>query len=160
MYNNGAAYQSVFFKLFNSYKFNTAIAAIMELVNELGRADDDDPMARAVRREGLVSVVGLLAPIVPHICTELWQQLGQAGDIVDAPWPVADTEALIRDEIELVVQVNGRKRALIAVPADADKDQCESLALADDNVARYTTDKTVNKVIVVPGKLVNIVVRE
>ena len=142
------------------YKFNTAIAAVMELVNHLSRTPADSAAARAVRQEGLDTVVLLLAPIVPHAAHVLWQALGHDEALTDARWPVADDNALVREAIELVVQVNGRKRAVVQVAADADKAACEQAALADDNVARFTEGKTVRKIIVVPGKLVNIVVQE
>jgi leucyl-tRNA synthetase len=99
----------------------------------------------------------MLNPIVPHACHGLWQALGGAGDILNAPWPMVDETALSRDSIEIVVQVNGKVRAKMDAPADADKDTVETLALAQDNVQRFLENVTVRKVIVVPGKLVNIV---
>ncbi|MDN6179676.1 MAG: leucine--tRNA ligase [Halomonas subglaciescola] len=142
--------------------FNTAIAAVMELSNTLGRftheAGNDTPDGLAVAREALEASVLLLAPITPHLCHALWQQLGHDEPAIDAPWPVLDESALTRDTIELVVQVNGKLRARLQAPADADKAAVEALAMDDDNVKRHLEDKTVRKVIVVPGKLVNIVV--
>lgn len=142
------------------YKFNTAIAAVMELVNHLSRMTVDSAAAHAVRQEGLDTVVLLLAPIVPHVTAVLWQALGHADDLALAAWPVADQAALARDEVEMVVQVNGRKRAVVRVPVNADKAACEALALAEDNVQRFVSGKALRKVIVVPGKLVNVVVAE
>ncbi|MGE0859016.1 MAG: leucine--tRNA ligase [Gammaproteobacteria bacterium] len=142
------------------YKFNTAIAAVMELVNHLSRMTVDSAAAHAVRQEGLDTVVLLLAPIVPHVTAVLWQALGHAEDLALAAWPVADEAALTRDEVEMVVQVNGRKRAVVRVPVNADKAACEALALAEENVQRFVSGKTPRKVIVVPGKLVNVVVAE
>lgn len=142
------------------YKFNTAIAAVMELVNHLNRLDASDGQALAVKQEGLEAVVLLLSPIVPHACAVLWAGLGHKDPVTDVSWPRVDDSALVRDEIELVVQVNGRKRAVISVAADADKPDCEAAALADANVKRFTAGKTVRKIIVVPKKLVNIVVAE
>jgi leucyl-tRNA synthetase len=142
------------------YKFNTAIAAVMELVNHLSRASSGDASARAVRQEGLEAVVLLLSPIVPHAAQVLWRALGHEGEVTDAAWPAVDQAALERDAIELVVQVNGRKRAVVAVPAGADKATCEAAALAEANVRRFTEGATVRKIIVVPGKLVNVVVTE
>jgi leucyl-tRNA synthetase len=142
------------------YKFNTAIAAVMELVNHLSRMTVDSAAAHAVRQEGLDTVVLLLAPIVPHVTAVLWQALGHADDLALAAWPVADEAALARDEVEMVVQVNGRKRAVVRVPVNADKAACEALALAEDNVQRFVSGKALRKVIVVPGKLVNVVVAE
>ena len=142
------------------YKFNTAIAAIMELVNHLSRLAGASADVYAVRQEGLDTVVLLLAPIVPHITAVLWQALGHAGDLTAAAWPHADSAALTRDALEMVVQVNGRKRAVVSVPATADRATCEALALAEDNVQRFISGKQVRKIIVVPGRLVNVVVAE
>ena len=137
--------------------FNTAIAAVMELCNELGKLDQDNSQSQAVMDEGLRAAVLMLNPIVPHACHSLWQALGGTGDILNAPWPLVDETALTRDSIEIVVQVNGKVRAKMDAPADADKDTVETLALAQDNVQRFLDNVTVRKVIVVPGKLVNIV---
>ncbi|WP_439107967.1 leucine--tRNA ligase [Congregibacter sp.] len=138
--------------------FNTAIAAIMELCNELGRLSPDSAQSRAVLQEGLDAVVRMLVPIVPHICHHLWGLLGGDGDISYAAWPTVDETALFRDSIEVVVQVNGKVRARMEVPADADKAALEAAALVEPNAQRFIEGKTVRKVIVVPGKLVNIVV--
>ncbi len=136
--------------------FNTAIAAIMELCNELGKLDDSD-QSRAVMAEALRSVVLMLNPIVPHACHALWPALGGEGDVLNADWPEVDEAALVRDSIDMVVQVNGKVRARMQVPADAGKDSIESAALEQDNVQRFLEGVAVRKVIVVPGKLVNIV---
>jgi len=137
--------------------FNTAIAAVMELCNELGKLDPADDQSRAVCAEGLRAVVLMLCPIVPHVCHHLWQALGGEGDVINAGWPVVDPEALTRDSIEMVVQVNGKVRARMEVPADAGRDAVETLAMQQENVQRFLEGATVRKVIVVPGKLVNIV---
>ncbi len=140
------------------HTFNTGIAAVMELVNTLYKAaDDDSAQGRAVLQEGLEAAVLLLAPIVPHVTHELWQALGRDGAVVDAPWPVADPEAMAQDKLELVVQVNGKLRGHIRVPVDAARDHVEASALAEPNVQRFVNGKQVRKVIVVPGKLVNVV---
>jgi leucyl-tRNA synthetase len=137
--------------------FNTAIAAVMELCNELARLDPDSAQDRALADEGLRAVVLMLGPIAPHICHYLWQALGGEGDVMNAPWPAVDEGALSRDRIELVVQVNGKVRAKMTVAADTDKKAVEALAMAQDNVQRFLEGVTVRKLIVVPGKLVNIV---
>ena len=137
--------------------FNTAIAAIMELCNELGKLDRTEEQSRAVMDESLRAIVLMLNPIVPHVCHALWPLLGGEGDVLNAPWPTVDESALARDSIEIVVQVNGKVRAKMEVPADAPKDVVETLALEQDNAQRFIDGKTVRKVIVVPGKLVNIV---
>jgi leucyl-tRNA synthetase len=140
------------------YTFNTAIAANMELVNALYKFDDDTPAGRAVMQEALESVVLMLSPIVPHICHVLWQALGHDEAVLDHAWPAADESALVRDVIELVVQVNGKLRGRINVAADANKEMIEQAAFAEENVQRFVTGKAVKKVVVVPGRLVNIVV--
>ncbi len=139
------------------YTFNTAIAANMELLNTLSKFDDVSPQGLAVKREGLEAIVRMLAPMVPHICQELWQALGHAEMIIDAPWPKVDKSALAQDLIELVVQVNGKLRGKISVPVDADRAAIEQAALAEENVKRFVEGQMVQKVILVPGKLVNIV---
>jgi len=139
------------------YKFNTAIAAAMELVNALSDFSDDSPQGRAVARECIEVIVLVLAPIVPHICHTLWQALGHGEELMDTPWPRFDPDAVIRDTVELVVQVNGKKRGEISVGQDADSSDIEEQALKNANVARFIGGG-VKKVIVVPGKLVNIVV--
>ena len=137
--------------------FNTAIAAVMELLNELGKLKDNSPAAVAVEREALEAAVVLLSPIVPHISHVLWQQLGHSAAVIDARWPAVDEAALVRDSIQMVVQVNGKVRAKLEVAADAAREDIEAMALAEANVVKFTDGKTVRKVIVVPGKLVNIV---
>jgi leucyl-tRNA synthetase len=138
--------------------FNTAIAAIMELCNELGRLDLASAQGRAVLAEGLDCVVRMLVPVTPHLCHHLWGLLsGSDEDVSYAPWPVVDERALVRDSVEIVVQVNGKVRARMDVPADATRGDLETLALAQENAQRFIEGSTVRKVIVVPGKLVNIV---
>jgi len=139
------------------YKFNTAIAAAMELVNALTSFKDDSPEGRGVARECLEIIVLVLAPIVPHICHALWQALGHREEIMDTPWPHHDPRAIARDTVDLIVQVNGKKRGEIRVDQNADNRDIEEQALKNANVARFVGDG-VKKVIVVPGKLVNIVV--
>ncbi len=136
--------------------FNTAIAAIMELCNELGKLDSA-ASSRAVMDEALHAIVLMLNPIVPHVCHALWPTLGGKGDILKASWPAVDAGALARDSIEMVVQVNGKVRAKMDVPATADRDAIEALARAQQNVSRFLEGLNVRKVIVVPGKLINIV---
>lgn len=137
--------------------FNTAIAAVMELLNEVGKLQGDEPQTRAVRQEALDTAVLVLSPIVPHICHTLWQALGHQEPVVDAPWPKADEAAMVRSQIQVVLQVNGKVRAKEDVPADISKADLEKLALENENVMRFTEGATVRKVIVVPGKLVNVV---
>ncbi len=138
--------------------FNTAIAAVMELLNETRKLSDrSTPLGLAVEREALEAAILVLAPIVPHVSHTLWNAFGHEGAVIDAAWPTLDESALARSSIQVVVQVNGKVRAKLDAPVDLDKAEMEALALADDNIQRFTADKTVRKVIVVPNKLVNIV---
>jgi leucyl-tRNA synthetase len=138
------------------YAFNTAIAAIMELLNAIQKLDAKDGQALAVEREALETVVLVLSPMVPHICDALWQALGHT-DVVNTAWPMVDESALIRASIELVIQINGKVRGKIEVAADADNDTIQQTALACDDIQRFLTAPP-KKVIVVKGKLVSIVV--
>jgi leucyl-tRNA synthetase len=140
------------------YTFNTAIAASMELLNAVTRFEDESDAGRAVVHEALGAVVLMLSPMVPHICHSLWAVLGHTTALIDVPWPQVDAGALVADEIEIVVQVNGKVRGRISVAVDADSDSVGELAIADPNVQRFISDKEIRKTIVVPGRLVNIVV--
>ncbi|MGE6993353.1 leucine--tRNA ligase [Pseudomonas sp. NPDC047961] len=139
------------------HKFNTAIAQVMTLMNVLEKAAAATEQDRALLQEGLETVALLLAPITPHISHELWQQLGNNGSIIDAQWPAVDESALVQDSLTLVVQVNGKLRGQIEVPASATREEVEATARANENVVRFTEGLTIRKVIVVLGKLVNIV---
>jgi leucyl-tRNA synthetase len=139
------------------HKFNTAIAQVMTLMNVLEKAATDTEQDRALLQQGLETVALLLAPITPHICHELWQQLGKQGAIIDAQWPKVDESALVQDSLTLVIQVNGKLRGQIEVPATATREAIEAAARSNENVLRFTEGLTIRKVIVVPGKLVNIV---
>ncbi|MFK7956077.1 MAG: leucine--tRNA ligase [Lysobacterales bacterium] len=138
--------------------FNTAIAAVMELVNAASRHNGDSDADRALLQRVWEQVTTLLTPMVPHVCQALWLCLGRSGDVIDEPWPKSDPAALVRDELEIVVQVNGKVRGRINVGADASKEAVEAEARVEPNVVRFIGEGTIRKVIVVPGKLVNIVV--
>ena len=140
------------------HTFNTAIAAVMELCNALADAQDQALQNRSLMQEGLKTVALLLAPIVPHITEAMWQALGHSGFVADAPWPNVDSEALVCDTIPIVVQVNGKKRAVVVVAADAEDEEVTALALSEDNIRRFVEGKQVQKCVVVPRRLVNIVV--
>lgn len=141
------------------HAFNTAIAAVMELMNHYAKVTGEDALTRAVRQEVLQNVVLMLSPIVPHICQALWSELQPDSHITDCAWPEADISALQQDELSLVVQVNGKLRGNITVPSEASNQQVEQLALAQEFVKKFISDgQTVRKIIVVPKKLVNIVV--
>lgn len=137
--------------------FNTAVAAVMELLNHLAKAPQDNAQDIALMREAVEAVLRILNPITPHISHVLWQALGHDSDIETAGWPQVDKAALVEDEKLIIVQVNGKVRAKITVAADADKASIEALAVSQPNVQQFTEGKTIRKVIVVPGKLVNIV---
>jgi len=141
------------------HTFNTAIAANMELTNQLQSFDDTSAQGRAVCQEALEAIILMLSPILPHVCHEMWQRLGNEQAVYKAQWPSVDLNALKKDSIDLVVQVNGKKRATITLAAKAEKQQIEAAALDDDNVKKFIENKNIAKVIVVPGRLVNIVVK-
>ncbi len=138
--------------------FNTAIAANMELLNHLSKFTDESDQGKAIRQEVLESIVLMLAPIIPHLSHQLWEELGHDSIIIDHQWPQYDESALVKDTIEMVVQVNGKVRSKIEVSSSADKSICETTALEDEKVLRFIDGKEIRKVIVVPNKLVNIVV--
>jgi leucyl-tRNA synthetase len=138
--------------------FNTAIAAVMELLNALSKFAERTPQDRSVMQEALeIAVVGL-SPIIPHVTHAMWRELGHSTALIDEPWPAVDTAALEQAMLEMVVQVNGKLRTRIAVPAGADDETARRTALADPHVQKFVGDGAVRKVIVVPGKLVNVVV--
>ena len=138
--------------------FNTAIAAVMELMNKLARAPQESEQDRALLQEALLAVVRMLYPFTPHVCFTLWQVLGGEGDVDTAPWPVADEQAMVEDSKLVVVQVNGKVRAKITVSADATEEQVRARAAEEHLVAKYLDGVTIRKVIYVPGKLLNLVV--
>jgi leucyl-tRNA synthetase len=140
------------------HSFNTAIAAVMELSNALGKFDDASAQGRAVRQEALEAAVLLLNPITPHASHALWQALGHAETLLeDVAFPQADPDAMVRDSATLAVQVNGKLRGTIEVAADAPRDVIESLAKAEPNTAKFLEGTTIRKIIIVPGKIINIV---
>jgi leucyl-tRNA synthetase len=141
------------------HTFNTAIAANMELTNQLQSFEDASVQGVAVRQETLEAIILMLAPIIPHVCHMMWQRLGNKQAIYEVQWPEVDASALKKDDMELVVQVNGKKRATITVPMGIDKQEIEAAALNDGNVKKFTEDKIIAKVIIVPGRLVNVVVK-
>ncbi len=139
------------------YTFNTAIAAIMELTNHVSRFEDDSAQGRAVVQEAWLAVVRLLNPITPHICETLWTALGEKTALYAAPWPLADESARVRSQVTLVIQVNGKVRARLAVEPSLGQDMAMKKALEIENVQRYVADMTIRKVIHVPDRLLNIV---
>jgi leucyl-tRNA synthetase len=140
------------------YTFNTVVAANMELLNDISRFNDDSAQGQAVRQEALEKVILMLAPITPHISHVLWQALGHSDAVIDTPWPNVDDSALVQNTLELIVQVNGKVRGKVQVSATASEDEIKAAALANDNVLKFIEGATIQKVIVVKGRLVNIVV--
>ena len=138
--------------------FNTAIAAVMELLNAVGKFDDMSDQGRAVRHEAFEAIVLLLNPITPHIGHALWAALGHTEPVIDVAWPKADPAALAKDAVTLAVQVNGKLRGQIEVAVNAAREEIEQAALADEGVIKFVAGQTVKKIIIVPGKIVNIVV--
>ncbi|MGH8120701.1 MAG: class I tRNA ligase family protein, partial [Gammaproteobacteria bacterium] len=152
---------------FTKFQFNTVASAGMKILNALERMASTATVTEAGGREasyattvteGYGILLRLLAPVCPHICDHLWRELGFGDDLLHAPWPEPDTAALQQDEVELVVQVNGKLRGQIKVPVDADQALIEQAALAEENIRRFTAGRTIRKTIIVPGRLVNIVV--
>ena len=144
----------------NKFQFNTVIAATMELVNEIYSLKDklmETEDGRFALSSAYSTVLTVLSPIAPHICEELWAAMGYEGYIAEVAWPEHDEDALVTDEILIIIQVNGKMRGKLSVPAAASKEEIEETALAHENVTKHTDGKTIRKVIVVPGKLINIV---
>jgi leucyl-tRNA synthetase len=139
-------------------QFNTAIAAIMELMNAMAKVEGEDPLTRSVKQEAQEAIVLMLAPIVPHICRILIKALKPGACMVGSPWPVVDESALVRNEIELMLQVNGKLRGKLKVAVEAGKEAIEAIALASPEAQKHMEGKPAKKVVVVPGRLVNIVV--
>jgi leucyl-tRNA synthetase len=139
----------------SKYQLNTVASAAMKILNALERFAGGRAKAT---EEGLSILLRLLAPITPHICHHLWRELRFGEDVMTAPWPEADPSALERDEIEYVVQVNGKKRGTLLVSKALESREVESLVRASDVVKRYIADLVIRKVIIVPGRLINIVV--
>ena len=139
-------------------QFNTAIAAVRELLNLYSDGKYEGPAARAIAQETLEDSILMLSPIVPHICTELWSALRPGTRLIDKPWPAVDPGALVQDAIELVIQVNGKLRGHLQVPANASREEIESAAIKHEAVLKFANGQKAKKVVVVPGRLVNVVV--
>jgi len=154
------AIQAITEDLEEDYQLNTAVSELMKLSNAIGdaRKTSEPILESGVYREAIETLVKLLAPFAPHIAEELWQKLGGTASIHRQPWPQCDRSALVVDEITLVIQIMGKTRGTIQVPAGADKATLEQLARESEIAQRYLADKTIRKTIVVPGKLVNFVV--
>ena len=140
------------------YTFNTAIAAVMELVNDLNVFQIEDEIDQKVAKEAITSVLLLLSPIVPHICNRLWLDLGFDQPIIDEVWPKHNPHLMMADTLEIIVQVNGKLRSKITVDSSIENTELEQLVLMDEKIKKYTDDQTIKKIIIVPKKLVNIVI--
>jgi leucyl-tRNA synthetase len=140
------------------YKFNTAIASIMELLNAINKFNDDTQAGKMVIQESLESIVLLLSPITPHICHALWSELGHKEALVYSSWPVMDESVIIKDEVEIIIQVNGKLRSRMTIDINTSQETVESMVIADEKILRYINEKIIKKMIYIKGKLVNVVV--
>jgi leucyl-tRNA synthetase len=139
-------------------QYNTAIAAVMELINALVKMETKNADARALMQEACEAVVLMLSPVVPHICDSLWRSLRPGTELGNQLWPKVDEAALVAEEVKYMIQVNGKLRSEIVVPLGTDSATLEKLALADEQVARFIAGKPIKKCVVVPGRLINLVV--
>jgi leucyl-tRNA synthetase len=146
----------------NRFHFNTAVAAVMEMANEIGRVMQEEsqpaPAVALALHEAVRSMVILLSPFIPHVCEELWEALGEKPGMVRTPWPNYDPALLEQDQVVLVVQVNGKKRGEIVVSVDASEEEIRTTALEQENVGKFLEGKSVRKTVLVPGRILNLVV--
>ena len=142
------------------HSFNTAIATMMELNNSISRFDDASEQGMAIKQEAIEIMVKCLSPVMPHVCHHLWLLLGGERAVVDSSWPKVDVSALVQENVQIIAQVNGKLRAKIMAPLDSDNQTIQEIALADEKIEKFTTNKQILKVIVVPNKLINIVVKD
>lgn len=142
------------------HTFNTAISAVMELMNTLAKLHNASQESRIFMQEALESIVLLLSPIIPHICHVLWRELKPGTDLLDQSWPKADSLALIKDDITLVLQVNGKLRGQIHITKDMERSVIERLALDNNQVQKFVAGRPIEKIVIVPGRLINIVTKE
>jgi leucyl-tRNA synthetase len=142
---------------FENYQFNTIVAALMELMNEMNRSRSSGGVATEVWDEAVDIYLRMMAPVTPHIAEELWHRLGKPGSVHLQSWPRVDPEAIVEDEVTLIVQVNGKVRDRLSISASATEDDAKEMAIQSEGAQRFTEGKTIRKVIYVPGRLVNIV---
>ena len=142
------------------HSFNTAIATMMELNNLVSRYADTSKQAMTVKQEAVEIMIKCLSPVMPHVCHHLWFLLGGKNAVVDSQWPEVDESALIQERVQIIAQVNGKLRAKIMAPLDSDNQAVQEIALSDEKIVKFTMDKQIIKVIVVPNKLINIVVKD
>jgi leucyl-tRNA synthetase len=141
------------------FQFNTSIARLMELVNELYKYDSSGVKNTRLYKDTILDLLKLMAPFAPHLAEELWDKMGMPYSIFNEQWPVWDGKALVRDEIEIAIQINGKIKEKIMIPSGLDKAQTEEAVMQNENVKALLEGVTVLKVIAVPGRLVNIVVK-
>jgi len=142
------------------HSFNTAIAIMMELNNSISRFKDSSEQGMAIKQEAIEIMVKCLSPVIPHVCHHLWLLLGKQGAVVDSHWPEVDESALVQENVQIIAQVNGKLRAKIMAPLDSNNQNIQEIALSNDKVEKFTINKQILKVIVVPNKLINIVVKD
>ena len=142
------------------HSFNTAIATMMELNNAISRYSDVSEQGMAIKQESIEIMVKCLSPVIPHVCHHLWFLLGGKNAIVDSSWPEVDESALVQENVQVIAQVNGKLRAKLMVPINSDNEAVQDLALSDEKIEKFTKGKQIIKVIVVPNKLINIVVKD
>ena len=142
------------------HSFNTAIATMMELNNSISRFDDASEQGMAIKQEAIEIMVKCLSPVMPHVCHHLWLLLGGERAVVDSSWPKVDVSALVQENVQIIAQVNGKLRAKIIAPLDSENQNIQEIALADEKIEKFTTNKQILKVIVIPNKLINIVVKD
>ena len=142
------------------HSFNTAIATMMELNNAISRYSDVSEQGMAIKQESIEIMVKCLSPVIPHVCHHLWFLLGGKNAIVDSSWPVVDESALVQENVQVIAQVNGKLRAKLMVPLNSDNEAVQDLALSDEKIEKFTKGKQIIKVIFVPNKLINIVVKD
>ena len=142
------------------HSFNTAIATMMELNNAVSRFSDTAAESMAVKKEAIEIMVKCLSPVMPHVCHHLWFLLGGTEAVINAGWPEVDKSALVQENVQIIAQVNGKLRAKIMAPLDSENQTVQEIALKDGKVNKFTDDKKIIKVIVVPNKLINIVVKD
>jgi len=142
------------------HSFNTAIATMMELNNSISRFDDASEQGMAIKQEAIEIMVKCLSPVMPHVCHHLWLLLGGERAVIDSSWPIVDESALVQENVQIIAQVNGKLRAKIMAPLDSENQTIQEIALADEKIEKFITNKQILKVIVVPNKLINIVVKD
>jgi len=142
------------------HSFNTAIATMMELNNSISRFNDATEQGMAIKQEAIEIMIKCLSPVMPHVCHHLWFLLGGSDAVVESSWPKVDQSALVQENVQIIAQVNGKLRAKIIAPLDSNNQAVQETAMSDEKIKRFTENKEIIKVVVVPNKLINIVVKD